>query len=683
MNRRTLTALLVFIIIMTVMLPFAPFVTASSISLDNWASSTGYGQSGSVYISHSANAMLIIEIGMDANGCPGAQTTSMSVSGYSANFWGWLDDGQCQSSLGVWYLYRSSAGGESVYFTLSSACCDEWAVLVMSFTGVASPNPFEHSASTQTFQYGASSYQPQIYVPDTLAGRRVIMLTEIPKDHCSCSGFTYGPGQTPIDGQPQSHGLWLGASYEDSDGPLTMSESVYGGPSPWAGFADALVPAAAATVSITVTSSPTGPGYVTVDGSQVTTPYTLSWTVGSTHTLSAQSLVTCGSGCQYEWQNWSNGGSQSQTITVPSTPTTYTATFQQQYQLTMQVNPSGAATATPAIGQSWQNAGASVSIQATPISGYTFQSWSGVGSGSYSGTSNLASATMSGAITETANMYPPTSIMVTSNPTGSGYVSVDGSPITTPQSYTWNPGTTHTLAASSPVGCGSGCQYVWQSWIDNGAQSHTITVLNNSTTYAAIFQQQYSLTVSAGSGGVTTPSGTSWQNVGQQVSVSETPSSGYTFTGWILDGQNAGTQSPISVTMDQAHSLAANFAPISILCPYVNTDPPGLTPQPSQVPSCPLESGAQVTVTAQPIPDWKFENFTVTGVMFTQNDNAVTFTMSSGAVTVIAHYSSTVAPPAQGIAVPAINIPVVSLWGIGILLILLFTTKRRSMGHHR
>ncbi len=275
---------------------------------------------------------------------------------------------------------------------------------------------------------------------------------------------------------------------------------------------------------------------------------------------------------------------------------------------------------------------------------------------------------------------PPANVSVTvaSSPAGAGYVSVDGSSITTPKTYTWTPGSTHTLAASSPVSCGSGCQYLWQSWTDNGAQTHTITVPNNSTTYTAIFQQQYSLTVSAGSGGATAPSGTSWQNVGQQVSVSETPSSGYTFTGWVLDGQNAGNQSPASVTMDQAHSLTANFAPIGTLCPYVNTDPPDLTPQPSQVPSCPVEPGTQVTITAQPIPNWKFENFTVTGVAFTQNGNSVTFTMPSSAVTVIAHYSSTIAPPAQGIAIPAYDTPVLLLWAIAALLMLFFTTRKRG-----
>ncbi len=521
MNRRTLTALLVFIIVMEVMLPVAPFVSASSINLDNWASNTGSSSSGSVYISHSANAMLILEVGVDNNGCPGAYVTSLSVSGSSANFWGRQTDGICQTELEVWYLYRPSSGTDSVYFTIANLCCQLWAVLVMSFTGVASPNPFEHPPSTQTFQYGASSYQPQIYVPDTLTGRRVIFFTDIPQDHCSCSWFGYGYGQTQIDGQPlapPNGGSWLGASYEDSDRPLTMFESV-NGPTPWAGFADALVPTAPATVSITVTSSPTGSGYVTVDGSQVTTPYTQSWTVGSTHTFAAQ----------------------------------------------------------------------------------------------------------------------------------------------------------------SPVTCGSGCQYVWQSWTDNDAESHMITVPSSSATYTAIFQQQYSLTVSAASGGATVPSGTSWQNMGQQVSVSATPSSGYTFTGWILDGQNVGSQKPVSVTMDQAHSLTANFAPIGTLCPYVNTDPPDLAPQPSQVPSCPVEPGAQVTITAQPIPDWKFENFTVTGVAFTQNDNSVTFTMPSSAVTVIAHYSSTITPPAQGIAISAYDTPVLLLWGIAVLLMLFFTTRKRHM----
>jgi uncharacterized repeat protein (TIGR02543 family) len=51
----------------------------------------------------------------------------------------------------------------------------------------------------------------------------------------------------------------------------------------------------------------------------------------------------------------------------------------------------------------WKNSGATVSISATPTSGYSFTNWTGSGTGSFSGTSNPASITMGGPITETAS----------------------------------------------------------------------------------------------------------------------------------------------------------------------------------------------------------------------------------------------------------------------------------------
>ena len=47
--------------------------------------------------------------------------------------------------------------------------------------------------------------------------------------------------------------------------------------------------------------------------------------------------------------------------------------------------------------------GTSVSITATPPTGYTFASWSGTGTGSYTGSSNPGSVTMDSAVAETAN----------------------------------------------------------------------------------------------------------------------------------------------------------------------------------------------------------------------------------------------------------------------------------------
>ena len=67
------------------------------------------------------------------------------------------------------------------------------------------------------------------------------------------------------------------------------------------------------------------------------------------------------------------------------------------------------------------------------------------------------------------------SITITSSPTGSGYVTVDGNAISTPDIFSWAVGSTHTIAANSPVSGGAGTQYVYLSWNDSGAQSHIYT----------------------------------------------------------------------------------------------------------------------------------------------------------------------------------------------------------------
>jgi len=82
-------------------------------------------------------------------------------------------------------------------------------------------------------------------------------------------------------------------------------------------------------VPITITSNPlTGPYWVQVDGVQVSTPYLVYWTIGSTHTLSA-SPNTNG----YIFQSWSVDGTQYTATPILTFqvdgPHTLTVTFNQ------------------------------------------------------------------------------------------------------------------------------------------------------------------------------------------------------------------------------------------------------------------------------------------------------------------------------------------------------------------
>jgi hypothetical protein len=149
-------------------------------------------------------------------------------------------------------------------------------------------------------------------------------------------------------------------------------------------------------IQVTVQTNPTGRKF-TVDGTAYSAAKTFSWGAGSLHTIATTSPQSAGTGTQYLWTQWSDGGTISHTV-APGANITYIANFIEQYYLTMHAGTGGVASPT----SGWFNSGATVSISATPATGYSFASWNGTGTGSYSGTNNPGSLIMGGPITETA-----------------------------------------------------------------------------------------------------------------------------------------------------------------------------------------------------------------------------------------------------------------------------------------
>jgi uncharacterized repeat protein (TIGR02543 family) len=297
-----------------------------------------------------------------------------------------------------------------------------------------------------------------------------------------------------------------------------------------------------------------------VDGTSYTSAQVFSWTPGSSHAIATTSPQNIDSGTRYTWSSWSDSGTISHTV-APTKNKTYTANFTKQYRLTMTAETGG--TVTPA--SSWKNSGAVVSISATPTNNssvsYDFTGWTGSGTGSYTGTNNPASITMSGPITETASFVQnPVSVTVKTNIAGPSF-SVDGTTYSSSQTFSWQPGSSHAIATTSPQAAGTGVRYKWNSWSDSGAISHTVTATKNKT-YTANFTKQYFLTMSAGTGGTVTPA-SGWQNSGAVVSITAKPGSGHTFGSWSGTGTGSysGTNNPASVTMGSAISEAATFGP--------------------------------------------------------------------------------------------------------------------------
>jgi len=153
-------------------------------------------------------------------------------------------------------------------------------------------------------------------------------------------------------------------------------------------------------VTVTVQTTPVGPTF-SVDGTTYSTQQQFSWVAGSRHTIATTSPQSGGSGVQYVWTKWSDRGTISHVV-IPTTNTTYTATFQTQHFLTMNAGTGG--TVTPASG--WNNAGSNVTIKAKVNHSFTFAGWVGSGTGSYTGPNNPRSITINGPITETGNFSP-------------------------------------------------------------------------------------------------------------------------------------------------------------------------------------------------------------------------------------------------------------------------------------
>jgi hypothetical protein len=168
-----------------------------------------------------------------------------------------------------------------------------------------------------------------------------------------------------------------------------------------------------AKTQITVDTSPTGLT-IAADGVSATAPQIYQWAPNSQHQLSTTEPQQATAGSRLMFFSWSDTGGFNHTVTTPSSPITYTATFKTQYLLTTATSPAAGGSITAG---GWVDSGTNVAITATASAGYSFTGFSG----DLSGITNPNTVTMSAARSVTANFMGITTTGLGTSPNPSTF----------------------------------------------------------------------------------------------------------------------------------------------------------------------------------------------------------------------------------------------------------------------
>jgi hypothetical protein len=327
------------------------------------------------------------------------------------------------------------------------------------------------------------------------------------------------------------------------------------------------------TVAITVTTSPASLQVSLDGGATQAAPVTVNWVPGSTHTIATTSPQSGGTGTQYVWTSWSDGGALSHTITVPSTATTYTATFKTQYQLSLAVTvglPGGSANISGGTDGTFYDSGTVLSLSATtPVADGTGERWRfDTWSGDASGSTSPVSVTMSAPRSVMANyvaQYQLTLAITLGVP--SGLANITGGSDGT----FYDTGTSLTLTAATPISDGVGKRWRFDNWSGGttGTANPITFSITSAVTVTANYVAQYQLTlaitggvpsglanISGGSNGTFYDTGTSL-TLTAATPVSDGVGKRWRFDAW--SGDATGSTNPVSVTMSGPRSVTANY----------------------------------------------------------------------------------------------------------------------------
>ncbi|MDZ7345215.1 MAG: InlB B-repeat-containing protein, partial [candidate division KSB1 bacterium] len=352
------------------------------------------------------------------------------------------------------------------------------------------------------------------------------------------------------------------------------------------------------SVQSTIRVNPDGSGSTQPAAGVYTYPY------GAVVTLKATPATG------YRFVGWSGGVdsplSSTTSITLRDDVTVY-ANFERigsgQTVLSMNVSPVGAGTTSPPPGISLHAPGEVVNISAIPYEGYTFAGWHGEVEDSTQQTTQVVVDKNKEVYAKfvrgqgrkfnlTMIVYPPNAGLC-APPEGT---------------HSFDENTYVNIAAIPNPG------WVFKNWTGDvetpTAQSTRILMTGNKTVIAQferVAPNQVTLTmiVNPPEGGTTQPAAGSYAyDLGQVVTLTATPRSGYRFVGW--SGDVADPTSPTTtITMTANKTVIANFQ-ASRFTITMRVNPPNSGTTTPAVGDTTVEAGATVTFTATPASGYRF-----------------------------------------------------------------------------
>jgi hypothetical protein len=315
-----------------------------------------------------------------------------------------------------------------------------------------------------------------------------------------------------------------------------------------------------------------------------------------------------------------------------------------QVTLTMGVSPSGTGTTTPSPGTHQYDQGTTVHCTATANSGYHFEHWSG----SYTGTQNPYDILMNADKTMTAvfvqDPQPTYSLTMAASPSGAGTTNPS---IGVHTGY--HSGDQVTISATAAT------HYIFMHWTGTGSGSysgsgnpHVLTFSSSSISETAVFYPEptYTLTMAASPSGAGTTSPAIGPHpgyyTGNQVTISASAASGYTFSHWSGTGTGSysGTDNSHTITFDYYNiGETANFVATTHTL-TMGVAPSGSGSTSPSVGGHPYQHGAVVDISASAGTGYSFSHWSGSGPgSYSGSTNGVSITIN-GDVTETANFIS-------------------------------------------